>query len=668
MERNGEAAGLSSSQPSNLYFAVVRSLTGWKYRKLLADSFSLLRLCRAQNSTFPKQPSLAKDSPPAPSPISPAPLSRRRQNSPRFDCWDICGYGLYILSRIEDSMAAAQSQPAPPPPGASSMVTVADSPFLPGPYSSHTILPNSRAIAHLTRDVLQSVLVQPSAAAASVAAGSPSSTPEPVANLKRKQPTPANSTSLHTRFGSFPHSGLLVPAGSQVRSSSGSGFIHILRPTPELWTLSLPHRTQVVYTPDSSYILHRLRVRPGSRVIEAGAGSGSFTHAAARAVYNGVHKKTTGGQSGEVNGDGTANGSNEGQSPDGHDDSQGRVLSFEFHADRAAILRHELQQHGLHSIVTVTSRDVCAGGFALTDPELDIGGNTYATAVFLDLPAPWLAIPHLTREKGSLSRTKPVRICCFSPCLEQALRTIAVLREQGWVEEDLVEVAHKRLEVRRVGPDGKEIGSKPRAGATTEDDVRIASVEESVARLKKQLWHRKEKQARQRARSAKKRKLEANGAEEEQQQQDDDSDAEMDIVDDYDDDVAAADSRKEDNGGSKLHLFHQGRVVVRTEPELKTHTSYLVFAVLPLPWTEQDEADAQSKHPIPPRPAPQLNPKTGRDYSCGGFAPKPMTGKLSKSQERKLRKAADKAARLAAAGDKSAAASDSGSVTQAQGD
>ncbi|KAF3919034.1 hypothetical protein ABW21_db0201208 [Orbilia brochopaga] len=569
-------------------------------------------------------------------------------------------------------MAATASHSAPPQ-GAPSTVTTADSPFLPGPTSSPTIVPNSRAIAHLTRDVLQSVLVQPSAGVSSPAA---TSTSGPVANLKRKLPTPANTTSLHTRFGSFSHSSLLIPAGSQIRSSSGSGFIHILRPTPELWTLSLPHRTQVVYTPDSSYILHRLRVRPGSRVIEAGAGSGSFTHAAVRAVYNGIHKSTATGPVDEANGNGAVNGSGNEHSPGGEQgsdeqlDSQGRVLSFEFHADRAAILRHELQQHGLQSIVTVTSRDVCTGGFALTDPELDIGGNTYATAVFLDLPAPWLAIPHLTRENGSLSRTKSVRICCFSPCLEQALRTIAILREQGWVEEDLVEVAHKRLEVRRVGPDGKEIGSKPRAGAAAEEDVKIASVEESVARLKKQLWHRKEKQARQRARSAKKRKLDADGAEDEQQQ-DDNSDADMDVVDDEDEDdeeVVLADNRKEENGNSKLHLFHQGRVTVRTEPELKTHTSYLVFAILPLSWTDQDEADAKIKYPIPPRPAPQLNPKTGRDYACGGFAPKPMTGKLSKTQERKLRKAANKAARLAVAEDKSAAGSDSGSVTQIHGD
>ena len=67
-----------------------------------------------------------------------------------------------------------------------------------------------------------------------------------------------------------------------------SGFTYLLPPTPERWSQCLPHRTQVVYPRDYSYILQKMRVRPGDHVIECGAGSGSFTHAAARAVYNGV--------------------------------------------------------------------------------------------------------------------------------------------------------------------------------------------------------------------------------------------------------------------------------------------------------------------------------------------------------------------------------------------
>jgi tRNA (adenine57-N1/adenine58-N1)-methyltransferase catalytic subunit len=42
-------------------------------------------------------------------------------------------------------------------------------------------------------------------------------------------------------------------------------------------------------------------------------------------------------------------------------------------------------------------------------------------------------------------------------------------------------------------------------------------------------------------------------------------------------------------------LFKEGRVVHRSEPELKAHTSYLVFAVLPMEWTVEDEARARAR-------------------------------------------------------------------------
>ena len=112
----------------------------------------------------------------------------------------------------------------------------------------------------------------------------------------------------------------------------------------------------MVYTPDYSFILQRLRVRPGSVLIEAGAGSGSFTHAAARAVYG----------------------------------RQGRVWSFEFHGQRAQRLRAELHDHGLDDFVHLAQRDVYEDGFALS-------GNRLADAIFLYLTYPLLALKHLTR-------------------------------------------------------------------------------------------------------------------------------------------------------------------------------------------------------------------------------------------------------------------------------
>lgn len=76
---------------------------------------------------------------------------------------------------------------------------------------------------------------------------------------------------LNSRFGYYKHNDLIgIPYGSKVGSRNGKGFIHVLRPTPELWTMALPHRTQILYLADIAFITSWLDIRRGSRVIEAG--------------------------------------------------------------------------------------------------------------------------------------------------------------------------------------------------------------------------------------------------------------------------------------------------------------------------------------------------------------------------------------------------------------
>jgi tRNA (adenine57-N1/adenine58-N1)-methyltransferase len=49
------------------------------------------------------------------------------------------------------------------------------------------------------------------------------------------------------------------------------------------------------------------------------------------------------------------------------------------------------------------------------------------------------------------------------------------------------------------------------------------------------------------------------------------------------------------NDGIPAHA--QGRLVHRSEADIKTHTSYLVFAVLPREWSEEDERKCVEKWP-----------------------------------------------------------------------
>jgi tRNA (adenine57-N1/adenine58-N1)-methyltransferase len=76
---------------------------------------------------------------------------------------------------------------------------------------------------------------------------------------------------VHNRHGRFNHDDMVgKPFGKKIPSSSGQGFIYVLYPTPELWTLVLSHRTQILYQPDISFCTSMLELEPGVNMIEAG--------------------------------------------------------------------------------------------------------------------------------------------------------------------------------------------------------------------------------------------------------------------------------------------------------------------------------------------------------------------------------------------------------------
>ena len=436
-----------------------------------------------------------------------------------------------------------------------------------------------------------------------------------------------------------------------------TGFLHILAPTPERWTTSLPHRTQIVYTPDYSYILHRLRVRPGSVVIEAGSGSGSFTHAAARSVFSGYRDGGHGvkvvdegaGGRGDVEGDddvtrgeeegnamGTgsaANGNevfheggentdtttrNEGNgekrqpAADQPSKPRGHVYTYEFHAERQRKLEVEISEHGLTDIVTSLHRDVYRNGFLL-DPidtscavsteqqakvpedvgttgeappqpqaSISMAASPKANAIFLDLPAPWTALPHLRRLPTHLSPSpldpeSSVHLCCFMPCIEQVTRTVATLRREGWVDVEMVEMMHKRIDVRREYTGYEYDGMRGVNGGVA------GSVDEAVRKL------RDVEGAARRYREMQKRNAAAAGME----QGEDEEEEEEKVENDVDSVKPTETSRQTDRKLVEENLYKSGQLTHRSEPELKTHTSYLVFAILPREWMEEDELKAR---------------------------------------------------------------------------
>jgi tRNA (adenine57-N1/adenine58-N1)-methyltransferase catalytic subunit len=88
----------------------------------------------------------------------------------------------------------------------------------------------------------------------------------------------------HTHRGALAHDDLIgQPEGSVVSSAGGTSFL-ALRPLLADYVLSMPRGAQVIYPKDAAQILMWGDIRPGARVLEAGAGSGALSCSLLRAV------------------------------------------------------------------------------------------------------------------------------------------------------------------------------------------------------------------------------------------------------------------------------------------------------------------------------------------------------------------------------------------------
>ncbi|KAI5937064.1 tRNA (adenine(58)-N(1))-methyltransferase catalytic subunit TRMT61A [Manis javanica] len=217
-----------------------------------------------------------------------------------------------------------------------------------------------------------------------------------------------------TRHGVLRHSVDLIgrPFGSKVTCGRG-GWVYVLHPTPELWTLNLPHRTQILYSTDIALLTMMLELRPGSVVCESGTGSGSVSHAIIRTI-----------------------------APTGH------LHTVEFHQQRAEKAREEFQEHRVGRWVTVHNQDVCRSGF---------GVHHVADAVFLDIPSPWEAVGHA----WDALKVEGGRFCSFSPCIEQVQRTCQALASRGFSELSTLEALPQVYNVRTVSLPAPDLGGSP---------------------------------------------------------------------------------------------------------------------------------------------------------------------------------------------------------------
>jgi tRNA (adenine57-N1/adenine58-N1)-methyltransferase len=201
---------------------------------------------------------------------------------------------------------------------------------------------------------------------------------------------------FHTHRG-YVELGDLVgkPYGFPLRSSLGVTF-HALKPLARDRVLKTDRRTQVMYPKDIGYLLFQTGVKTGSRVVEAGTGSGALTCALATAVK-----------------------------------PSGTVYSYEIRPEFQKVAASNIDRAGLMPFVELKLGDVTE---RIDEEDID--------AVVLDLATPWLVIPkaHRTLTGGGV-------LASFSPTIEQVMKTVSALSTNPYVDVNTVELILRRINV-----------------------------------------------------------------------------------------------------------------------------------------------------------------------------------------------------------------------------
>ena len=186
---------------------------------------------------------------------------------------------------------------------------------------------------------------------------------------------------LHTHRGVVAHDDLIgTPWGTQLSTHLGYPVL-LVRPSTDDLVRDLKRTTQIVYPKDAGYILMKMRVIPGCRVVEAGTGSGGLALVFAQAV-----------------------------SP------TGRVYSYEVRPEMQQLARRNLELLGLSGFVEFKQRDI-AEGFDERDVD----------ALFLDLPTPWdyLKQAHAVLSSGGF-------LGSILPTANQVSRLIGALQDASF--------------------------------------------------------------------------------------------------------------------------------------------------------------------------------------------------------------------------------------------
>lgn len=204
--------------------------------------------------------------------------------------------------------------------------------------------------------------------------------------------------SFHTHRGFIKFDDLIGKEyGSTILSSLNVEFT-ALKPLLRDYVMKSARKTQITYPKDIALIVMFSGIGPGSCVVEAGTGTGALTTALAHYVK-----------------------------PDG------KVCSYEIREEFLKTAEKNLKRANLIDFVELKNKDVIAG---IDESNVD--------AVILDLATPWLVVPH------AYIALKPCgTIVSFSPTIDQVVKTVEALKENGFVDVETVECLMRGMQIER---------------------------------------------------------------------------------------------------------------------------------------------------------------------------------------------------------------------------